>query len=185
MEAAGPVLSTLGHSSRPLADTLAWLRAHRVEHVVDVRRFPRSARHPHYDGAALAASLAAAGIGYTHAEPLGGYREPRPGGSNTALAEPAFRGYADHMATAAFRDALERLLALARGGHVAILCAEANPAHCHRSLLADALVARGARVEHVLDAGRREPHALTRGAVVEDGRVRYPGPPEQLTLGGL
>jgi uncharacterized protein (DUF488 family) len=182
---APTTLLTIGHSSRPLADTLALMRTHGVEHVVDVRRFPRSARHPHYDGPALAAALAAVGIDYTHAEALGGYREPRPDSDNTGLGEPAFRGYADHMESAVFPAAVDRLLALARERRVAFLCAEAKPAHCHRSLLSDALVARGARVEHVLDEGPREPHTLTRAARVADGRVRYPGPPEQLSIDGL
>jgi len=178
-------LLTLGHSSRPLADTLALLAAHGVATVADVRRFPRSRRHPHYDGPSLAAALAAAGIGYRHLESLGGHRAPRPDSPHTALAEPALRGYADHMASAEFADGMARLLALARAGPTVLMCAEADPARCHRALLADALVARGVAVAHVVDAGPPRPHVLTRGARVADGVVRYPGPPAQLTLGGI
>ncbi len=179
------LILTLGHSSRPLADTLALLRAHAVAGVVDVRRFPRSRRHPHYDAVPLAAALAAAGITYRHAEPLGGYREPHPESPHTALTEPAFRGYADHMGSAEFARAVDGLLAEAADHRLALMCAEARPEQCHRSLLADALLARGARVEHVVDLGPREPHRLTRGVRVHAGRVSYPGSGTQLSIGGL
>jgi uncharacterized protein (DUF488 family) len=165
---------TVGHSSRELDEFLEVLRAHDVDHVADVRRFPGSRRHPHFHAEALAASLHAAGIGYTHFRELGGRRTSAPDSPNLGLRNAGFRGYADHMRTSAFTGALEALLVLARARRVAAMCAEAHPAQCHRRLLSDALIARGARVEHILAAGERFPHALTAGARVESGRVTYP-----------
>jgi uncharacterized protein (DUF488 family) len=169
-------LFTIGHSTRTLDAFLALLRAHEIEWLADVRRMPQSRRHPHFSRHALARSLESAGIGYRHFESLGGLREPAAGSGNSALRNPAFRGYADHMATTEFSKALDELAALGRGTRVAILCAEANPRDCHRLLLSDALIARGWKVEHILDASRgTESHVLSRGAVVSGGRVTYPG----------
>jgi uncharacterized protein (DUF488 family) len=167
---------TVGHSTRELEEFLELLRAHGVEHIADVRRFPGSRRYPHFHGEALAASLEAAGIGYAHCRDLGGRRAPQPDSPNLGLRNAAFRGYADHMRTPPFARALEALLALARERRVAAMCAEAHPAQCHRRLLADALAAQGVRVEHIVTIGARSPHALTPGARVEEGRVSYPPP---------
>lgn len=169
-------LFTIGHSTRTLEAFLALLRAHRITLLADVRRMPQSRRHPHFSRQALARSLEAAGIGYRHCESLGGLREPASDSPNAALRHPAFRGYADHMATPEFAAALDELAALGRGGRVAVMCAEANPRECHRLLLSDALVARGWRVEHILDAARgTEGHVLSRDARVDGVRVVYPG----------
>jgi uncharacterized protein (DUF488 family) len=171
---AGPVF-TIGHSNRSL-DALVWvLRSHEVAHVVDVRRFPRSRRHPHFDAAVLARELPAAGLGYEHAVGLGGFRRPAPRSVNTGLSTPAFQGYADYMQTADFARHLAALIATAVTTHIAIMCAEALPDHCHRSLLSDALTAQGLDVRHIIDANPPAPHTMSPGARIESGRVTYPG----------
>jgi uncharacterized protein (DUF488 family) len=138
---------------------------------------PFPGANPHFTAAALAESLAAARIAYQHERDLGGHREPRPGSPNTALRAAAFRGYADHMATPAFRAALARLEARAAAERAAFMCAEADPRHCHRQLLADALAARGARVLHILGPGRVEAHVLHPAArVTLDGTIVYRRP---------
>jgi uncharacterized protein (DUF488 family) len=166
-------LWTIGHSTRPLPDFMALLRREQVTHLADVRRFPVSRRYPHFDGEALATALTACAIGYTHHPALGGRRTPRSDSPNGAWRNPGFRGYADHMETPEFRSALAELVSLGRQYRTAIMCAEAVPWRCHRSLIADALVALGAAVEHIVDAGTSA-HALTSFAVVQDGRVSYP-----------
>lgn len=166
-------IHTIGHSTRALEPFIALLRREGVRHVADVRTFPGSRRYPHFGRDALAAALAEAGIAYSHHPALGGRRRPRPDSRNGAWRNEGFRGYADHMATDEFRGALDALVALAAREPVAVMCAEAVPWRCHRSLLADALVARGVEVRHIMDA-RSEPHRLTRFAVVRDGCVEYP-----------
>jgi uncharacterized protein (DUF488 family) len=164
---------TIGHSTRPIADFLALLREHGARELVDVRRFPASRRHPQFHGAALAASLGEAGIAYRHEPDLGGHRSPREDSPNRGWRNEALRGYADHMATPAFREALERVAAAGSG--TVVMCAEAHPSRCHRQLLADALLARQRPVVHILGPGLAEPHALTRGARPSpDGTVIYP-----------
>jgi uncharacterized protein (DUF488 family) len=181
------VILTVGHSTRTLDEWLALLIAHGVERVVDVRTIPRSRRYPHFGVDRLPASLAAAGIGYAHLPELGGLRRPRPDSSNLAWKNPSFRGYADHMQTAEFEAGLERLIALARRTRrrvpgVAIMCAEAVPWRCHRSLIADALHARGIEVAHILDADPARPHVPTAHARIAEGRVTYPDPAGRLDL---
>jgi uncharacterized protein (DUF488 family) len=168
-----PVL-TIGHSTRSLDELLELLRAHAVQRLVDVRAFPRSRRHPQFNIDTLPGALEAAGIAYAHLPALGGRRTARPDSANTAWRDPGFRGYADYMETAAFEDGLARLLEAASGQRVAIMCAEAQPWRCHRSLIADALVARSVPVEHIMDAGSRRPHAPPPFARIASGRVRYP-----------
>lgn len=168
------MLFTVGHSNDPLETLLAILRAHAIARVLDVRAAPYSRRHPHFDREPLRASLATAGIAYRHEPDLGGRRAPRADSPHVGWQEPAFRGYADHMETAAFAQALERALADAESERTALMCAEADASHCHRSLIADAATARGASVVHLEDAERRRPHVLTPFAVVMDGAVRYP-----------
>jgi uncharacterized protein (DUF488 family) len=166
---------TIGHSTRSLADLLALLRAHGVASLVDVRRFPRSRRHPQFDAAALARDLPAAGVAYRHAPGLGGFRRPRPGSPNTAIAESSFRGYADYMQTHEFGSHLAALVRSAAHTPTAIMCAEAQPHSCHRSFIADALVAHGAGVHHIVDAGPALPHVLRPTAQITNHRVSYPG----------
>jgi uncharacterized protein (DUF488 family) len=167
---------TVGHSTRPIEEFLALLEENGVRLLVDVRRYPVSRRYPQFTGAALAESLAGAGIGYHHEAALGGHREPRPGSPNTALRAAAFRGYADHMSTPAFRDALARLQEKAAAQRTAFMCAEADPQRCHRQLAADALVARGTPVLHILGPGRVRAHALHPAArPTPEGGIVYGG----------
>ena len=130
--------------------------------LADVRRLPSSRRHPHFAGPALAASLDEAGIEYVHLPELGGLREARPDSPHTAFREPMFRAYADHMRSDEFAAGVARLLALGERATTAAMCAEADPAHCHRSLLADALLVRGHAVAHIVDTGPARPHTLHR-----------------------
>jgi uncharacterized protein (DUF488 family) len=171
---AGAVWS-IGHSTRPLDELVGLLRAHGVARVVDVRRFPRSRRHPQFDTAALARDLPAAGVAYAHAPGLGGFRRARPDSRNTGLHNTSFRGYADYMQTGEFAHQLAALIATAAETPTAIMCAEAVPWRCHRSLIADALVARGVDVRHIVSATSAPAHTLTVAARVVEGGVIYPG----------
>ena len=170
-----PVL-TVGHSTRSSEHFVSLLRGHGVELLVDVRRFPGSRRHPQFGSAALADSLAAAGIGYEHAEALGGRRDADASSAeNAGWRNSAFRGYADYMGTPEFRAALERLIAVSRDRTTAIMCAEAVPWRCHRRLVTDALLARGVPVADIIGPAPPEPAELSPHAVVgADGRVTYP-----------
>ena len=171
---AATTIWTLGHGSHALPEFLGLLRRHAIAGVADVRRLPQSRRHPHFGRGPLEASLSAAGMRYDHRDGLGGLRVPDGSPTNAGLRIAAFRGYADHMQTAAFAAELEALLTLAGARRTAILCAEAAPRQCHRSLIADAITARGLVVEHILGDGGAARHALTRGARVVDLRVTYP-----------
>jgi uncharacterized protein (DUF488 family) len=172
----GPTVMTVGHSTRPLEELLGMLAEFQVSTLVDVRRFPASRRYPHFNGPALARALEARGIAYGHEPDMGGRREPSPDSPNRAWRVAAFRGYADHMATPAFQAALVRLIALAASARPAVMCAEAVPWRCHRQLIADALVARGAQVRHLLGPGQERPHELGPSARVgADGLLTYPG----------
>jgi len=142
--------------------------------LVDVRTLPRSARHPHFNRGALSQSLESAGIAYRHMPGLGGLRRPLEDSINHAWRNSSFRGYADYMQTPAFQEHRAALLAIAAHRRTAIMCAEAVPWRCHRSLVADALVANGATVEHILSATRCEPHRLSRHARVSGTVVSYP-----------
>jgi len=175
----GPAFTvfTIGHSTRSAGELIAILAEAGIERLVDVRRFPASRRHPQFGRDALAAALAEAGIAYRHEPDLGGRRPPRPDSPNTAWRVAAFRGYADHMDSREFRAALERLLAGAAERPTAVMCAEAVPWRCHRRLIADALVARGIAVVHLLAPGRSDPHVLSPDArVLPDHRLVYPAP---------
>jgi uncharacterized protein (DUF488 family) len=170
----GPIL-TVGHSNRTIEDFLAILQAHGVEHLVDIRTVPRSRHNPQFNREAMPASLAAAGIRYTHMPGLGGLRHARPDSTNTGWRNASFRGYADYMQTPEFEKNLAELLRLAEGTRVAVMCAEAVPWRCHRSLVADALAARGVAVEHLMSSTEANPHKLTSFARIEGSRVFYPG----------
>jgi uncharacterized protein (DUF488 family) len=166
---------TVGHSTQEHDRFIALLRAHGVTAVADVRRYPRSRRHPQFDAAALAAALPAAGIAYLHLPELGGRRSRRPGSPNGGWAVAGFQGYADYMATPAFAAGLARLQALADERVTTVMCAEGAWWRCHRRLIADALVSAGRRVRHILPDGRTTDHELTPFAVVEGGAITYPG----------
>jgi len=172
----GVRLFTIGHSNRKLEEFLALLQGASIELLVDVRRWPRSRRHPHFNGERLSASLEAAGVRYAHHEALGGMREPRADSENGALREAVFRGYADYMLEPAFHHELDQITGLASTARLALMCAEARPEQCHRRLISDALLARGASVAHIVDGGELIEHALSVEAKVVDGRLTYPDP---------
>lgn len=167
---------SIGHSTRTYPEFLALLTENRIELLVDVRHFPRSQRVPWTTKESLARELAASGIGYEHIEAIGGYRKARDDSSNTGWWNAGFRGYADYMATPEFRAGLDRLIALANDRTTAMMCAEAVPWKCHRSLLSDALLVRGVRVVHILGPGKIQEHRLTTFAKIHDGRLTYPEP---------
>ena len=165
---------TIGHSNRPLAELIDMLKAHGVDLLVDVRTVPRSRHNPQFNREALPEPLGEAGIGYLHMPELGGLRHPRPDSANTGWKNLSFRGYADYMQTSEFETNLSRLVHLAETRSLSIMCAEAVPWRCHRSLIADALAARGIPVAHILSATRAEPHRLTEFAHVDGTAVTYP-----------
>ncbi len=180
-----PVVFTIGHSTRSIEELIDLLARNGVKRLVDVRRFPGSRRHPHFNRESLSPSLAGAGIDYRHAPALGGRRGAAdPASPNTGWRNASFRAYADHLSTPEFRDALDAVLEDARQGPVAIMCAEAVPWRCHRQLISDALVARGVPVRHILSDAEPTPHELNEMAKGdEDGGVTYPGAaPEQREL---
>jgi uncharacterized protein (DUF488 family) len=141
-----------------------------------VRTAPGSRRHPQFMGGALAQSLPAVGIDYVHLKELGGFRKPRPDSPNGAWRNQSFRGYADYMQTPEFEATLDRLIKLASERRTAVMCSEAVPWRCHRSLIADALTVRGIPVEHVMSERAANPHRLTRFAHVDGERITYPPP---------
>lgn len=164
----------IGHSTRPLEEFVDLLRSCGVATLADIRTIPRSRRNPQYAQEALARTLPAAGIRYVHLARLGGLRHARKDSPNGGWRNAGFRGYADHMLTGEFEEGLVELRTLARDGPVALMCAEAVPWRCHRSLLADALYARGVVVEHIGGKSRTRPHRLTPFAVRQGRRVTYP-----------
>ncbi|MDO5727201.1 MAG: DUF488 domain-containing protein, partial [Bowdeniella nasicola] len=153
---------TIGHSTRPFAEFLTLLRTFGVNQLVDIRTIAGSRHNPQYGKEALASSLPAAGIGYRHATGLGGLRKTHADSPNGAWHNASFRGYADYMQTPEFAAALADLIELARSQCVAIMCAEAVPWRCHRSLVGDALVVRGFRVDDIMSRTKLHRHTLTR-----------------------
>jgi hypothetical protein len=172
--APAPAILTIGHSTHAIERFIELLRQHEVERLVDIRTIPRSRRNPQFSGDALAKSLGHEGIAYAHLKELGGLRHPRADSVNMGWRNASFRGYADYMQTAEFEEGVRRLLQLCAGKRCAVMCAEAVPWRCHRSLLADALVARGVAVEHILSGSRRDAHSLTQFAQIQNGKVIYP-----------
>lgn len=170
------VVLTTGHSTRPIEVFLEMLRDAEVALLVDVRTVPRSRHNPQYETGALETSLHGAGIAYRHMGALGGLRHARKDSKSLAWRNLSFRGFADYMLTPEFAAALAELVGLAAGQRTAIMCSEGPPFRCHRSLIADALQAQGHDPEEIGTHGRLRPHRMTPFAVVEDGRVTYPGP---------
>jgi uncharacterized protein (DUF488 family) len=169
-----PTIHTVGHSTRSLDELLAMLAAHGVRGIADVRRFAASRRLPHFHADALAAELPARGFAYVPLPELGGRRKPLPDSPNAGWRVASFRGYADFMATEEFATALAQLIAAATATPLAMMCAEAVPWRCHRSLIADALLVRGWTVLDVMSATKASPHRLTKFARVDGTRITYP-----------
>ncbi|MDE1881850.1 MAG: DUF488 domain-containing protein [Euryarchaeota archaeon] len=170
----GLTIYTVGHSTRSSSEFLALLRAHGIRRIVDVRTIPRSRHNPQFDRDRLSRSLRAAGIHYRHLPGLGGLRRPRRDSINVAWRNANFRGFADYMQTSQFQVSLDRLLHLARGETTAVMCAEAVPWRCHRSLIADALLVRGVAVQEAASPSKTEPHKPTPWARVQGTQVTYP-----------
>jgi uncharacterized protein (DUF488 family) len=166
---------TIGHSTRPIEEFIRLLQVHGVERLIDIRTVPRSRTNPQFNRDALPKSLEPAGIGYLHMPALGGLRHAQPDSPNTGWQNASFRGYADYMQTPEFAKAIDQLIEMGRDRQVAIMCAEAVPWRCHRSLVGDALAARSIPVEDIMSATRRQPHKFTPFGRVEGTRVWYPG----------
>lgn len=165
---------TIGHSVHPIDTFVGLLKTHGVTGIADVRTVPKSRRHPHFAREALEISLPREGVTYRHFPALGGLRKPRRDSPNGGWRHEGFRGYADHMQTPAFADAIEELLVFAERHVVAMMCAEAKWWQCHRQLVADALVARGLDVRHIMSARQAPAHELTAFARVHDTGIIYP-----------
>jgi uncharacterized protein (DUF488 family) len=159
---------------RPAEEFVALLKAHRIKLVADVRTIPRSRHNPQFNRDALSETLRGAGIEYVHLPELGGLRKSRTDSTNMGWRNLSFRGYADYMETPEFENGMKRLMELAGIQPTAIMCAEAVPWRCHRSLIADALVARGAEVFELSSVTRAQPHKVTPFARIEGTRVSYP-----------
>jgi uncharacterized protein (DUF488 family) len=169
-----PMIYATGHSTMPAQKFIRILKAHSIRLLVDIRTIPKSRHNPQFNQNQLAVSLSSAGIGYLHLKELGGLRKPLKDSVNSGWRNASFRGYADYMQTTEFAEAVERLRLLASEKTVAIMCAEGNPFRCHRSLLADALTLRGARVIHIASGRRGRPHRVTPFARVRGTRITYP-----------
>ncbi|MBZ5538054.1 MAG: DUF488 domain-containing protein [Acidobacteriia bacterium] len=168
------VVLTIGHSTRTVEELIQLLEGQDVRRLVDVRTIPRSRHNPQFNAEELASALKAARIGYLHKAGLGGLRHPHKDSINTGWRNLSFRGYADYMQSDEFRKNLEELIDLAQQERIAVMCAEALPWRCHRSLIGDALVVRGIRVEDILGKGQTHPHTLTPWAQVEGVQITYP-----------
>jgi uncharacterized protein (DUF488 family) len=171
---------TLGHSTLPIERFIALLRTYRIERLVDIRTVPRSRHNPQFNDTALARSLTGVHLEYVHMRALGGLRRTHKESLNTGWRNESFRGYADYMQSEEFQQALEALIGMSCKKCIAIMCAEAMPWRCHRSLVADALSVRGVPVVEILSEGTYRMHKLTPFAQVEGSRIIYP--PEQPML---
>jgi len=169
-----PIVLTIGHSTRTLEEFIGLLRAHGATRVVDVRTVPRSRHNPQFDEASLPGSLKEAVLGYVHMPGLGGLRHAKRDSLNPAWRNASFRGYADYMQTPEFEQSLDELIQLANQEQIVLMCAEAVPWRCHRSLIADALLVRGIRTEDITGPKRRQAHTLTPFAKVQGTTITYP-----------
>ena len=169
----GLTVWTIGHSTRTIHEFLAVLDAHRIEVVVDVRRFPGSRRLPHFQAASLEPALTACNVHYVWTPALGGRRRPAPSSPNDGWRHPAFRAYADHIATEEFAVGLFELLMIAYGLRTAVMCAEVLWWRCHRRIISDVVTSLGGEVLHIRDASAAERHRLGRPAVLVRGMLTY------------
>jgi len=179
---AQKVLFTIGHSTHSIEEFLALLNAQGIRHLIDVRSIPKSRHVPQFNSDALASSLYSAGIQYTHLKSLGGRRHSGKNSINTGWRNTSFRGYADYMATPQFAEGLAELIRIADTTCTAIMCAEAVPWRCHRSLIADALILKGWEVRDILTAAPAAEHKLTPFLKVVSGQPTYPDPNQPASL---
>ena len=165
---------TIGHSTRTLEEFVGLLQANGAACVADVRTVPRSRHNPQFNQDVLPSALQKAGLGYLHLPGLGGLRHAQRDSLNLGWRNTSFRGYADYMQTSEFARSLEDLIRLANQERIVLMCAEAVPWRCHRSLIADALLARGIRTEDIVNSTRRQVHTLTPFAKVCGTAITYP-----------
>jgi uncharacterized protein (DUF488 family) len=165
---------TIGHSTRSVEEFIELLRLNAVRQLIDIRTIPKSRRNPQFSTEALSVSLRAAGIDYTHLKALGGLRHPRPDSTNLGWRNASFRGYADYMQTPEFEAGLHRAIQLAERKPTVLMCAEAVPWRCHRSLVSDALIIRGIEVKEIISSSPPKEHKLTPFARVEGTKISYP-----------
>lgn len=171
---SAPAILTIGHSTLSLEEFIGLLTAHGVAVVVDIRTVPRSRHNPQFNKETLPDALKAAGIGYVHMAELGGLRHPRKDSPNTAWRNSSFRGFADYMQTPEFDLGVQSVITLARKNRIALMCAEAVPWRCHRSLIADKLLVKGIHAEHIMSPTNRRSHVLTPWARVAGTHITYP-----------
>ncbi len=168
------VVMTIGHSTRPAKEFIHLLKAHQVTRLVDVRTVPRSRHNPQFNRSELSSALHSARLHYSYMPGLGGFRHARRDSLNTGWHNASFRGFADYMRTPEFRENLDDLITLAKSERIAIMCAEAVPWRCHRSLIADALLARGIEVREITSAIHARALTLTPWGKVSGTQVTYP-----------
>ena len=173
MSSSPPTLWTIGHSTKPIEAFVELLNAHGIRQLVDIRTITRSRYNPQFNSEALATSLSKAGISYRHAGELGGLRKPKKYSINTGWRNNSFRGYADYMETHAFQEAIDRLTVDSAELTTVIMCAEAVPWRCHRSLIADALLNRDWKVRHIMSETKAEQHRMTSFARINEGILSY------------
>ena len=165
---------TIGHSTRPVRVFAEIIIAYGIKKIVDIRTIPKSRHNPQFNKDELRESLKAVKIGYLHMKGLGGLRHSLKESPNMGWRNASFRGFADYMQTEEFKENLEKLIAGAEKRATVVMCAEAVPWRCHRSLIADALLIRGVHVTHIMSAVSSRDHTLTPWAKVEDGKITYP-----------
>lgn len=164
---------TIGHSTHSLDEFLDWIKAHKIEVLVDIRRHPGSRKYPHFNQEALADSLPKSDIFYHHFEHLGGRRKTKPDSVNQVWRHPSFRGYADYMETSEFKTTIEDLKAISTKNRTVIMCSEAVWWSCHRSMISDFLKAEGWEVLHIMSPSTTTEHPYTKPAKIEDGKLFY------------
>jgi uncharacterized protein (DUF488 family) len=168
------IVMTIGHSTRPVKEFIRLLKAHQVQRLVDVRTVPRSRHNPLFNRSELSSALHSSRLHYTYMQGLGGFRHANRDSLNTGWHNASFRGFADYMQTPEFRENLDDLIKLVKSERIAIMCAEAVPWRCHRSLIADALLARRIEVQEITSALRTRPHTLTPWGKIDETQVTYP-----------
>ena len=177
-----PVIFTIGHSTRLLAEFIKLLRLHGIERVIDIRTIPRSRHNPQFNGDTLGPALRAARIGYVQLKKLGGLRHAKVDSKNLAWHNASFRGFADYMQTPEFEAGLDRAIRLGEEKPSALMCAEAVLWRCHRSMVADALTVRGFAVKHIMSETKLQAHKLTSFAQVRGTKITYPSEDGQGTM---